>query len=76
MRGGGTHDRLRRQAFHARNELGVVVIGQVVQSELRDGPRRRRVGIALDSRMPAREGAEIRSSDGTPIGKVSRQKTL
>jgi aminomethyltransferase len=42
-----------------------------VLGELRDGPRRRRVGIALDGRMPAREGAEVRSSDGAPIGKVT-----
>jgi aminomethyltransferase len=42
-----------------------------VLGELRDGARRRRVGIALDGRMPAREGAEIRGADGTPIGKVT-----
>jgi aminomethyltransferase len=42
-----------------------------VLGELRDGPRRRRVGILPDGRMPAREGAEIRSAEGTPIGTVT-----
>jgi aminomethyltransferase len=42
-----------------------------VLGELQQGPRRRRVGIAPDGRMPAREGAEIRATDGTPIGKVT-----
>ena len=42
-----------------------------VLAELRDGPRRLRVGLRPEGRIPAREGAEIKSSDGTPIGKVT-----
>ena len=42
-----------------------------VLGELQQGPSRRRVGIAPDGRMPAREGAEIRAADSTPIGKVT-----
>jgi aminomethyltransferase len=54
-----------------RREEGGFPGAERVLAELRDGPRRRRVGIAFDGRMPAREGAEIRSPDGTPIGKVT-----
>jgi glycine cleavage system T protein (aminomethyltransferase) len=42
-----------------------------VQDELANGPSRQRVGIKPEGRAPAREGAEIRSADGTPIGKVT-----
>jgi glycine cleavage system T protein (aminomethyltransferase) len=42
-----------------------------VQDELANGPARRRVGLKPDGRAPAREGAEIRDSDGAVIGKVT-----
>ena len=42
-----------------------------IQAELKNGPARRRVGIRPDGAAPAREGTEILSSDGTPIGKVT-----
>ena len=42
-----------------------------VQEELANGPSRQRVGIKPEGRAPAREGTEIRASDGTPIGKVT-----
>ena len=42
-----------------------------IQRELTDGPARRRVGIRPDGRTPAREGAEIRSIDGTRIGAIT-----
>jgi len=42
-----------------------------VQAEIAEGPKRRRVGIKPDGRAPAREGTEIRSSDGTVIGTVT-----
>jgi len=42
-----------------------------VQKELANGPSRKRVGIKPDGRAPAREGTEILSADGTPIGKVT-----
>jgi aminomethyltransferase len=38
---------------------------------LREGASRLRVGIKPDGRAPAREGTEIRSADGAPIGKVT-----
>ena len=42
-----------------------------VLAELRDGAPRLRVGLKPDGRIPAREGTEIRASDGTPIGRVT-----
>ncbi|MGE0697888.1 MAG: glycine cleavage system aminomethyltransferase GcvT [Hyphomicrobiaceae bacterium] len=42
-----------------------------IQSELAQGPSRQRVGIRPEGRAPAREGTEILSSDGQPIGKVT-----
>ncbi len=42
-----------------------------IQAELANGPRRRRVGIKPDGRAPAREGTEIRSADGKPIGTIT-----
>ncbi|HEX2215457.1 MAG TPA: glycine cleavage system aminomethyltransferase GcvT [Xanthobacteraceae bacterium] len=42
-----------------------------VQSELENGPARLRVGLLPEGRAPAREGTEIRASDGTEIGKVT-----
>ena len=45
--------------------------GLAIRDELDNGPTRRRVGIRLDGRAPAREGAEIVSPDGTKIGIVT-----
>jgi aminomethyltransferase len=42
-----------------------------VQRELAEGPARRRVGLKPEGRIPAREGAEIRSNEGAVIGKVT-----
>jgi aminomethyltransferase len=42
-----------------------------VLAELRDGPARRRVGILPEGRIPARDGAPIHGTDGTPIGTVT-----
>lgn len=42
-----------------------------IQRELRDGTSRVRVGIRPDGRAPARDGTEIRSSSGEPIGIVT-----
>ncbi|MBS0243489.1 MAG: glycine cleavage system aminomethyltransferase GcvT, partial [Proteobacteria bacterium] len=42
-----------------------------IQRELKDGPSRRRVGIKPEGRAPAREGTEILSADGKPIGKIT-----
>jgi len=42
-----------------------------IRSALAEGPRRQRVGLRPDGRAPAREGTEILSSDGAPIGAVT-----
>ncbi len=42
-----------------------------IQTALAEGPARRRVGIRLDGRAPAREGAEIVGGSGEPIGRVT-----
>ncbi len=42
-----------------------------MQRELAEAPARRRVGLKPEGRIPAREGAEIRSNDGAVIGKVT-----
>src|SRR3954453_23184770 len=42
-----------------------------MQREIAEGPARKRVGIKPDGRAPAREGTEIKSAEGAPIGKVT-----
>ena len=42
-----------------------------IQRELRDDPARRRVGLRLEGRAPAREGCEIVSDRGEPLGRVT-----
>jgi aminomethyltransferase len=42
-----------------------------ILAELTNGPARRRVGIRPDGAAPAREGAEILSTNGAPIGKIT-----
>jgi aminomethyltransferase len=42
-----------------------------IQTALANGPTRKRVGVRPDGRAPAREGAEIVSADGAPIGVVT-----
>jgi aminomethyltransferase len=42
-----------------------------IRRELRDGPTRRRVGLRFDDRAPAREGCEIISENGEPLGRVT-----
>jgi aminomethyltransferase len=44
---------------------------QRIQAALANGPGRQRVGVRPDGRAPAREGAEIASPDGAPIGVVT-----
>jgi aminomethyltransferase len=45
--------------------------GAAIRDQLDNGPTRRRVGIRLDGRAPAREGAEIVAPDGTQVGTVT-----
>jgi aminomethyltransferase len=42
-----------------------------IARELREGPSRRRVGLLLAGRQPAREGAEIANPDGRIVGQVT-----
>ena len=42
-----------------------------IQHALAEGPARRRVGLLLDGKAPAREGAEIVTSDGETIGRLT-----
>jgi aminomethyltransferase len=51
-----------------RKEAGDFPGAARILSELDKGARRVRVGLTLAGRAPAREGAEIRSSDGPVIG--------
>ncbi len=39
--------------------------------QLADGPNRRRVGLRLEGRQPAREGAVLMSESGTEVGRVT-----
>ncbi|MEA2832968.1 MAG: aminomethyltransferase, partial [Methylobacteriaceae bacterium] len=42
-----------------------------IQRELADGPARRRVGLELAGKAPAREGAEVTAADGRKAGRVT-----
>ncbi len=42
-----------------------------IQKALAEGPRRRRVGLKLGGRAPARDGAEIFAPDGIKVGLVT-----
>lgn len=42
-----------------------------IQTELRDGPSRVRVGLLPEGRAPAREGSEIATADGDIVGRVT-----
>jgi len=53
-----------------RNEGGFPGAARI-QSELKDGAKRWRVGIRPEGRAPAREGTEIRSIGGQKIGTVT-----
>ncbi|MFZ4071711.1 MAG: glycine cleavage system aminomethyltransferase GcvT [Caulobacterales bacterium] len=53
-----------------RRGLGDFPGGARILKELEDGPARKRVGIVLKDRAPAREGVEI-AAEGRVIGKVT-----
>jgi aminomethyltransferase len=42
-----------------------------VQREIAEGPGRRRIGLRLEGKAPAREGAEILDSEGCVLGRVT-----
>ncbi|WP_428687998.1 glycine cleavage system aminomethyltransferase GcvT [Roseibium sp.] len=54
-----------------RREEGGFPGADRIQAELKDGPGRVRVGLTLDGKAPAREGAEIALPDGPVIGTVT-----
>lgn len=54
-----------------RREEGGFPGADRIQSELRDGPSRLRVGIKPEGKAPAREGTEIVDSEGNTIGQVT-----
>jgi aminomethyltransferase len=54
-----------------RREGGGFPGAERILRELADGPSRRLVGLKPEGKAPAREGAEITTVDGTPIGKVT-----
>jgi aminomethyltransferase len=54
-----------------RREEGGFIGATRVQHEIRDGAKRKRVGIKPGGRAPAREGAIIQSAAGREIGRVT-----
>jgi aminomethyltransferase len=54
-----------------RREEGGFLGDDVILRQLVEGPPRKRVGIRLDGRVPARAGAGISDGDGRPIGTVT-----
>jgi aminomethyltransferase len=54
-----------------RREQGGFPGAARVQAELKNGPKRKRVGLRPESRAPAREGAVILSEAGEEIGRVT-----
>jgi aminomethyltransferase len=53
-----------------RAEGGFPGAARVIE-ELQNGPARLRVGLSPEGRAPAREGTEVRASDGSSIGRVT-----
>ncbi len=54
----------------SRRETGGFPGAERVLAQLRDGPSRKRVGLAIDGRQPVREGAAV-IVDGKPVGEVT-----
>jgi len=54
-----------------RREEGGFPGEEVILRELDEGPSRLRVGLRLDGKAPAREGAAIQAPDGAPLGTVT-----
>jgi aminomethyltransferase len=44
---------------------------QTILAQLQDGPPRKRVGLRLSGKAPARAGTEIRTPDGESVGRVT-----
>lgn len=54
-----------------RREAGDFPGAATILRQLDEGPLRKRVGIRLDGRAPAREGTAITDANGHPIGRVT-----
>ncbi len=54
-----------------RREEGGFIGATRVQSEIKNGTKRQRVGIKPDGRAPAREGTVIQNAAGREIGKIT-----
>ncbi len=54
-----------------RREQGGFPGAARIQTALAEGPKRMRIGLMLEGRAPAREGAEIATLDGTIVGAVT-----
>jgi aminomethyltransferase len=54
-----------------RREEGSFPGADAILGALRDGPRRKRVGIRPDGRAPAREGTALVDGAGKPIGTIT-----
>jgi aminomethyltransferase len=54
-----------------RREEGGFPGDEVILRQMAEGPKRKRVGIMLDGRVPARAGAEITDAQGAPLGSVT-----
>jgi aminomethyltransferase len=54
-----------------RRQEGGFAGAERIQRELADGPSRRRVGLELAGKAPAREGAEVTEADARVVGRVT-----
>ena len=54
-----------------RREQGGFPGAAIIQAQLKDGPKRLRVGIQPDGKAPARAHTEITDTDGNPIGEIT-----
>jgi aminomethyltransferase len=54
-----------------RREEGGFPGDEVILRQMAEGPKRKRVGIMLDGRIPARAGAKIIDPQGAPLGTIT-----
>ena len=54
-----------------RREQGGFPGDSIIAAQISDGPRRKRVGIRPDGRIPARRGVQVCDESGTAIGEVT-----
>lgn len=54
-----------------RREEGGFPGDEVILRQMAEGPKRKRVGIVLEGRVPARAGSEITDRQGNPVGTIT-----